>query len=293
MTFLKQTGVLATTGLRGISQRRGASLVTVVGVTMVVGVLVALLSLSAGADIFTGKGASPDELVVLGRGAQSAPQSFLTRETFSVVADAPGVKRSPDGRPYALATAMMGVDAIKKDGKRNSIYLVGFSSGVRLVQSNLKIIQGRYYRPGVHELLVAEPLRKMYRGLEVGDRINLHGSDWTVVGVFAGNDSIGDSILRADADTVMSAFSLTTYQQANVKLESVADIPRFKAALAANPAIAVDVSTVSENLRHTFEPLNKLFDFIAYFVGGVMASGAVFGALNSLYASVDSRRRSP
>jgi putative ABC transport system permease protein len=111
------------------------------------------------------------------------------------------------------------------------------------------------------------------------------------VGVFAGNDSVGDSVLRADAETVMSAFGRNVFQQAVVQLESPAAIPAFKEYLASNPNSNVEAKTVAQNFKDTFGQLNGLLTFIAYFVGGIMASGAIFGALNSLYASVDSRRR--
>jgi putative ABC transport system permease protein len=127
--------------------------------------------------------------------------------------------------------------------------------------------------------------------MEVGKQINLRGTEWTIVGVFAGNDSVGDSVLRADAETVMSAFARNTFQQSEVMLDSPAEIDRFKTYLTSNPAVSVDVKTVAQNFNDTFGQLNRLLDFVAYFVGTVMASGAVFGALNSLYSSVESRRR--
>jgi putative ABC transport system permease protein len=98
-------------------------------------------------------------------------------------------------------------------------------------------------------------------------------------------------VLRADADTVMSSFGRTTFQQVIVRLESLADASVFRQALADNPSIDVEVKTIQETFQAAFGQLNLLIDFLAYFVGAVMASGAVFGALNSLYASVDSRRR--
>jgi len=291
MTFFKQTAALTALGLRSIGQRRGSSLVTVVGVTTVVAVLASLLAMSEGAVIFTGANAPIDQLVVLGRGAGAAPQSVLSRDAMLAAMDAPGVKREPDGTPHATATSMVNVDAIKKDGTRSQIFLVGWTSGVKLVQPDVKIVEGRWYEPAVHELVVSDPIRKMYSGMDIGDRITLRGTEWTVVGVFAGSDSLGDSVLRAEAETVMSAFGRTTFQQVIVRLESLADAEVFKQALADNPAIDVEVKTIKETFQAGFGQLNLLIDFLAYFVGAVMASGAVFGALNSLYASVDSRRR--
>lgn len=291
MTFLKQTVALTATALRSISERRGSSLVTVVGVTTVVAVLVSLLAMSEGATIFTGANAAPDQLVVLGRGAGAAPQSVLSRDAVLAAMDAPGVKREPDGTPHAVATSMVNVDAIKKDGTRSQTFLIGWTSGVKLVQPDVKIVEGRWYQPAVHEVVVSDPIRKMYRGMDIGDRINLRGTEWTVVGVFAGSDSLGDSVLRADAETVMSAFGRTTFQQVIVRLDSLADAAVFRQALADNPSLDVEVKTIKETFQAGFGQLNLLIDFLAYFVGTVMASGAVFGALNSLYASVDSRRR--
>lgn len=291
MNFLRQTLMLTLTGLQGLGHRWIAALVTVVSVTAVVGVLASLLSMSEGATIFTGGAARPDEVVVLSKGANASPQSSLSRETVQIVQGAPGVKHTPDGKPYAESSTMVNVDAIKKDGRRGTVYLVGFTPGSALVQTGVHVVEGRMYRPGIHELIVSDPIRKMYRNMEIGKRLTLRGTEWTIVGVFAGSDSIGDSVLRADAETVMSAFGRNTFQETNVVLESPAAIEGFKAYLASNPAISVDVKTMAQSFADSFGQLNRLLDFVAYFVGTVMASGAVFGALNSLYSSVESRRR--
>jgi putative ABC transport system permease protein len=291
MSFIKQTFALAGTALRSIAQRPGSSLVTIVGVTTVVAVLVSLLAMSEGATIFTGANARADEVAVLGRGAASAPQSVLGRDALLTVNNAPYVKRTPDGAPYTTASSMVNVDAIKKDGTRGQIFLIGWTPGIELVQPEVKIVEGRNYEPAVHEVVVSDPIRKMYRGMDIGDRITLRGTEWTIVGVFAGSDSLGDSVLRGDADTVMSTFGRTTYQQVLAILDSPADIPAFKKVMEENPAVSVDVKTIPETFQAGFGQLNTLIDFLAYFVGVVMASGAVFGALNSLYASVDARRR--
>jgi putative ABC transport system permease protein len=291
MSFLSQASMLTLTGLRGLPKRRGAALVTVVSVAAVVGVLASLLAIREGTSIFSPQAARTDELVVVGRGARNAFQSVLSRDAVLTVEGAPGVKHGPDGRPYAYAFSLVPVDAVKKNGKRGTVYLVGYSSGVDLVEPDVKPIAGRWYRPALHELMVSDPIRKMYKGMDVGSHIKLRGTDWTVVGVFSGSNTLGDSLLRADADTVMSAFGHNVYQQVNLVLDSPSSLTKFKSALNENPAIAVDVKTVADDFAENFGQLNRLLDFVAYFVGGVMASGAIFGALNSLYASVDARRR--
>src|SRR5882724_5492183 len=256
MTFLKQTIALTTTGLRGISQRPGSSLVTVIGVTAVVGVLVSLLAIREGTTIFSGKNARADVVDVISRGATSTAQSVLTRDALAAVERAPGVKHT-DGKPHVAASTFVSVDAIKKDGKRGNVYLVGFTPGTALVQSSVKIIAGRQYLPAVHEVTVSDPIRRMYKNMNVGDHLVLLNTEWTIVGVFAGNDSIGDSVMRADADTVMSAFSRNTYQSANVQLESPATLQKFKDALLGNPSIAVEVRPTSQSMKDNFGQLNS------------------------------------
>ncbi|MGH8227729.1 MAG: ABC transporter permease [Steroidobacteraceae bacterium] len=291
MTLFKQTLVLTVTGLRGMRERRGAALVTVIGVTTVVAVLASLLALSRGARNLADRGLEPNEYVVLGAGAGSSQNSTISRANVATVEEAPGIKRGPDGKLYAMASTMVSVDAIRTNGKRGGVALVGWTPGVALFRRDYKIIAGRMYRPGVHELVVSEPISKMYRGLALGDHIDLRGTEWKVVGIAATQGSVNDSILLADADTVMSAFGENDYQQVVVRLNSPASIGPFKAWVARNPALSVQIKSEAEDLHDTFKGLYQILDFVAYFIGAVMAIGAIFGALNSLYASVDARRR--
>src|SRR5215471_7421247 len=107
MTFLKQTIALTATGLRGITERRGSSLVTVIGVTAVVGVLVSLLAIREGASIFSGSSARPDIMDVISRGATNTAQSVLTRDALQAIEAAPGIKHSADGRAAVFATTLV------------------------------------------------------------------------------------------------------------------------------------------------------------------------------------------
>ncbi len=291
MSFLKQVFALTVTGIRGIAERRGSSLVTVIGVTSVVGVLASLLSMREGVGSIDSDSAGADNVVVHSRGATSVVESVLGRDVVAAIADAPGVRRASDGTPYLAASAFVSVDAIRRNGTRGSVSLVGVTSGAPLVEPDLRILEGRGYRPAVHELIVSDPVRKIFRGMEVGSRITLRGVEWQVVGVFASGDSLNDSVLRADAETVMSAFGRNTFQQINARLESPEAYRTFAEALARNPAIAVDVKTLAESRSAAFSDLERLLSFVAWFIGGVMAAGAVCGALNSLYASVDARRQ--
>jgi putative ABC transport system permease protein len=289
--MLKQTALLTLTGLRSLAERRLAALVTVISVTTVVSVLVSMLAIREGTSIFQPESARKDEATVLSRGAANGFQSALTRDAYATIAEAPGVKKGADGRPNAYAFTIVSVDALRRDGKRGAVNLIGYTDNWQRVDTDVRLVAGRWYRPALRELVVSDPIRKMYRGFEIGDHITLRGTQWTVVGVFASSDSLADSLLRADAETVMSAFGRNTFGQVNVQLESPAAYKLFADSLSNNPAISVDVKTVAEQFEQSFGVLKRLLTFISYFIGAVMASGAICGALNSLYASVDSRQR--
>ena len=291
MSFFKQALALTLTGIRGIPQRLGASLVTVVGIATVVAVLLSLLSMSEGVRFMSLGGVRADRVVVMSSGATVAPQSVITRDTAARVAEAPGVRKADDGTPLATASTMVSVDVIKKNAARGSIFLVGMTEIGKRVFPELQVREGRFYRAGVREVVVSRSAHRLYRGLAVGDRLGVRGGEWEVVGVFEDTGSVFDMTLLGDADTVISAFGRNSYQMVTAMLDSPAAFSAFKDALSADPSLRVDVKTEAEARDAGLRGLRGLLTFISYFIGGVMGSGAIFGALNSLYASVESRRR--
>lgn len=291
MSFFSQTAALTATGIRGISQRKGAAFVTVFGIITVVAVLLSLLSISAGLQDMAMAQVHGDRAVIISKGATNLGTSSLPRATVLKVLDAPGVKRLPDGRPDGDAVTMTQVDVLKKDGRRGTLYLAGITMNRPRQPPDFTIIAGRDIQPAVRELVVSEAVRDTYRNMNIGDRIKLRGSEWTVVGVYKNTGGGSDSQALTDAETFMSAFNRNEFMQADVTLASPGDFQKLKDALTSDPSISVDVKTEEEMTKANFGQLYRLFDFVAYFIGAVMASGAIFGALNALYASVDTRRR--
>jgi len=161
----------------------------------------------------------------------------------------------------------------------------------RRLKPYLQYVNGHIYRAGVHELIVGRAAQKTFKGLDVGDRVMLRGTQWTVVGTYAANGGIDENAIAADVDTVLSAFGRTTYQSMEVALNSPEDFNKFKDALTTNPQLKVQVKRLSDYYYDQLKPLISLFDFVGYFVGSVMAIGAVFGALTTMYSIVDARVR--
>jgi putative ABC transport system permease protein len=289
MRSFRQLLALTAFALRSIPSRLGASLVTVIGIMTVVAVLVSLLSMGEGAQFWETGQARPDRAVMLSRGALSPFASRLTRADIATLSHEPGVKKGADGTALVTAGSMVPVDIVTKANERGTLYLLGMTD--RRVYPEIHVLAGHWPRAGLHELAVSKVAQRLDQGVEIGDPLRLRGSDWTIVGVFEDAKGVYEQVLFGDGETVLSAFGRDAYQQFVVMLDSPAAFPRFKQAVLADPSLKVDVYTEAANREATFKGLRGLLDFVSYFIGTLMAMGAICAALSSLYASVDARGR--
>jgi putative ABC transport system permease protein len=291
MNTLRQIGALTHSALRSIPQRLGASLVTIVGITTVMAVLVSLLALGQGVKYLAGNGVRDDRAAVVQRGAQSSLQSNLPRNVFGKISELPGVKRDAQGRPLSAGSTALVIDAVSKQNQRTSVGILGSTPMLQAVRPELRIIEGRWFQPGLHELIMCDAVRTRFKGFELGGHIRVHGEDWTIVGVFAAWGGLFDNDLVTDADTLNSALSRNNLNTITVVLDAPSSFAKFKKAVADDPTLDARAETEAEASQELFTALKGILDFVSYFVGGIMALGAVCGALASLYAAVDARRR--
>jgi putative ABC transport system permease protein len=292
MSFFRQIWAVTAMNLAALPSRIGASLVTVIGVGTVIAVMLSLLSVAAGVLSSGLKNNQPDRVIVLSSGASEFMGSF-SRADVAMVGEAPGVAHDAAGKPIVQPYATVVVELQSKTGSEtNNAVLRGEGDmSLAMAPPSFHLIQGRNFRPGVHELVVGVAASRQYKNLELGDVVNLRGTPWTVVGVFEDNGGVDENALVADADTVLAAFNRTAYQSIGVKLTSPGAFREFKDALTSNPQLQVKVERVNDYYAEQIKPLTSLLGFVGYFVGGVMAVGVLFGALNTMYAAVDARKR--
>jgi len=290
MKMLRQISSVTTMNLRSLPQRWSTSLVIVIGIAGVVAVLVSVLAMSTGMIKTLNSAGRDDRAIVLRNGSASEMGSVLLRDAVRTIVDAPGIKRDAEGKPIASAeTIRMATVHKKGDGAEVNIPLRGVGQQVQALRPELKILQGRMFNPAVNELIVGKAAHAQFKGLGLGDQLHTRGATWTVVGVFASGGDSHESELLTDAETLNSTDGRAAFQNVIVLLDSPAAFQRFKDALSANPALAVDVSRESEYYRRQSEVIGKVIGIIAYVVGGIMAVGAIFGALNTMYSAVSAR----
>jgi putative ABC transport system permease protein len=290
MNAVRQIVAVTAIGLRAIPQRLGSSLVVVVGMACVVAVTISILSMSRGFMRTMSSTGRADRALVLSRNAQYEGASSITRDNVPVIADAPGVRRFADGKPIVSADSLAYVAVTKKsNGVDAYVDVRGMGPGGFAVRPEIRLINGRLFRPATHELIVGRSAQTAFEGLEVGSKVGLSEGDWTVTGTFESGGSAFESGILVDAETLLSSLRANAFKSMTVLLTDPAAFNQFKTALTTNPTLAVDVMRETDYLALQARDLNRFLTIVAYLVGGVMGLGALFGALNTLYSAVSTR----
>ncbi|MEO7052848.1 MAG: ABC transporter permease [Rhodanobacter sp.] len=288
----RQAASVTVVGVSTIRQRAGSSSVIVIGIAGVVAVLVALLAMGEGLTATLESGGRTDTAIVLRGGSAAESASVLTHGDVLAVEQAPGIARDASGKPMTSAELVVAA-SVKQKGSNDdaNAQLRGVDPQAWALRPNLKIIEGRKFKPGLREMDVGQGAARQFAGLAVGDEVKLGTESWKVVGVFASGDAY-DSEMWSDRQTVASAYRRgNSAESVLVKLTSPSAFDSFNAALASDPKLKVEASTTKDYFAKQSAGLATVIRVVGLTVGIIMAIGAVFGALNCMFAAVASRAR--
>jgi putative ABC transport system permease protein len=278
-------------GISSLPQRWGASSVIVIGIAGVVGVLVAMLAMGEGFKATLDRTGSEDTAIVLRGGSQAETNSVITRNQVPLVASLPGIARGRDGKPLMSPELSQIINLPSmSDGTDSNAQVRGVGQQAWELREGVRIVEGRKFESGLRELVVGQGAQQQFRGLAVGDSIELANQDWTIVGAFASGDA-HDSELWGDGETLASTYRRTSFQSITVRTGDTGGFQQFKAAMDADPRLKLDVSTTRDYYGRQSRQLSTLIRILGTVIGGIMAVGAVFGALNTMYAAVAGRAR--
>ncbi|MGH8033423.1 MAG: ABC transporter permease [Luteimonas sp.] len=291
----RQAASVTQVGLSTLRQRIGASSVVVIGIAGVVGVLVALLAMAEGYGATLRKTGSEDIAIVM-RGASAAEvMSTLDRASVTVIEQAPGIARDAQGRPIASPEIVVAANLPLKDGGPNndegSAQLRGIGAQAWAVRPGLKIVSGRQFDAGKRELIAGTGAQRQFAGLEPGKTVKLGNQDWNVVGIFHTGDAM-DSEIWGDGEVIAATYSRgSSRNSVYARLNGANAFQGFKAALAEDPRLDVEADTTLSFFSKQSEQMTTIIRIIGMVVGAIMAIGAVFGALNTMFATVATRAR--
>jgi len=288
--MFKQLAAVTWMNLQTLPQRFGASSVIVIGIAGVVAVLVSVLAMGVGFQHTLADSGRADRVIILRGGSDVELNSNLTREDIDVIASAPGLVKDSLGKP-ALSNELVTVANVPKidTGTDANVTLRGVGAKLLTVRPEIHLVSGRMFQPAVRELIAGAGAARQFRGLTAGSILRLRNADWTVTGVFTSDGDVHESELLADVDTVASAIERTGYSSAIGLLESAAAFDAFKDALTTDPRLKVDVQREPDYYAAQSKDLSKTLKVVGTTVAAIMAIGAMFGALNSMYSAVATR----
>lgn len=277
--------------IRSVRARWTSAIVAVVGIAGTVGVFVAMLSLANGFRATLVSSGSPENALIVRAGATSEMTSGVGLDAVKIIQDAPGVARGGDGPLVTPEAVLMAPIPLISTGTDANVELRGVSPNVFEIRKQAKIIQGRMFQPGLAEVIVGKNANKTYSGLTLGNKIRLGKMEWQVVGVFDAGGSSFDSEVWGDSHLLTAAYDRpdTFFQSATVHLTSPDALGQLKDALTSDPRLNVDVTREIDYYSKQSRTMTTMITVLGTFVAAIMAIGAVFGALNTMYSAVADR----
>ena len=270
-----------------------STIVAVLGIAGTVGVFVAMLALARGFQATLVASGSPQNALVRRAGATSEMDSLLQLDQVRVIEDASDVARGSTGSLASREVVVIAALPLRRTGTDANVQVRGVSPRVLEVRDSVRVMTGRFFRPGLNELVVGRNVAASYAGFELGGTVRFGGGAWTVVGVFDAGGSAFDSEIWCDGSVLNQVYQRprNLFQSVTVRLTSPGALASLKKTLEADPRLTVQVDREIEYYEKQSEQLTTLILVLGTIVAVVMGIGAIFGALNTMYAAVAERSR--
>jgi len=277
--------------VRSVLQRPVSTAMTALGIGIVVAVFIAMLALARGFGAALVQTGSPDNVLVLRRGADAELSSGISRETARIIATSPHVALGPDGRPLASPEVFVAINIHRLGDTASMANVVarGVSEAAFTVRRNIRIAAGRRFNSGRSEIIVGQKLVGRVGHSAVGDTMRFAGRDWVVVGHFTAGGSSFESEIWGENEQFMPVFRGEVFQSVSFRLREPAAFEEAKRALEGDQRMTVDAHRETEFYASQSELLTRILEFLAFVITSIMAVGAVFGAVNTMYAAVGAR----
>ena len=279
--------------LRSVRARWVSAVVAVLGIAGTVGVFVAMLALAHGFRTTLVASGSADNAIVRRAGATGEIDGAITLDEVRIIEDAPGVAHE-NGQPLITPeVVVIAAFPLKTTGTDANVQVRGVSPEVLKVRQKVHISEGRFFTPGLAELVVGKYASENYAGFDLGNTVKFGGEEWKVVGIFDAGGSAFDSEVWCDGRVLNQIYKrpLNLFQDATVHLTSPEAYQQFKDSLTSNPQLNVQVDREIDFYAKESRALTTLITVLGFLVAGVMGIGAVFGALNTMYSMVAERSR--
>jgi putative ABC transport system permease protein len=279
--------------LRSVRARWTSAIVAVLGIAGTVGVFVAMLSLARGFRATLVSSGSENNAIIMRAGSTSELTGGVTLDSVKIIQDAPGIAHGPEGPLVTPEIVIVAPIPLISTGTDANVQIRGVSKNVLEIRRQIKMAEGRMFSPGLAEVVVGKNATKSYSGLTVGNTIKLGSVHWNIVGVFDAGGSSFDSEVWADTHLLGPAYNRgeNFFQSVTVRLASPDSLKQLADALTTDPRLNVDVTREIDYYSKQSSRLTLMITILGGLVAAIMAVGAVFGALNTMYSAVSERGR--
>ena len=277
--------------VRSVLGRPVSTALTALGIALVVAVFIAMLALANGFASALVRTGSDQNVLVLRDGADSEMSSGLDRASASIISSSPHVARGPDGRAL-FSPEVYVIVPLARMGDTTALANVvvrGVSERAWAVRSNVRVTEGERPSSGRAEVCIGQRLVGRFPNTGLGDRIRFAGREWDVTCHFAAGGSSFESEIWGENEQIMPAMRGEVFQSASFRLADPAAFEEVKRTLEGDKRITVDVHRESAFYAQQSELLGNILRILAVLITSIMAVGAIFGAVNTMYAAVSSR----
>jgi putative ABC transport system permease protein len=290
VNWILQAASITAVNLGTLPARKGSTAEAIFGIAGVVAVFVGVLSIAVGFRRVMTNSTSPDIAMVLRSGADTEMMSILLRDQARVIEDAPGILRNR--QTAVVSTESLVVMQLPKRGTGidANVPVRGVDQSAMGVHDRVRIVQGRNFESGRNEVIVGQAAASEFAGLDLGATLQMGKDRWKIVGIFTAAGGIEESEIWTDSSALQFAFDRgTTVQSVIARLTTPAAFREFKESLMSDPRVNVRVVRQSDYYADQSAMVYNLVTGLGILITGLMAVGAIFGALNTMYNAVASR----
>lgn len=277
--------------IRNLRVRAGATVMTALGVALTVAIAIFIMMLLSGLDSAFHNTGNPLNVMALRKGSDSELTSFMSNDTFLALKTLPGLAKGKDGQPLVSGEMVVAVVLPRNNGTgETNVVVRGISSVAREMRPEIKVVEGRWFNEGQHEIVVSRSVSRRFAKTNIGDSVSFGKSPWTVVGIFDASGTAYDSEIWGDINQMKTDFDRPGYSSAVLRATDDVAADALTKRLPDDQRIKLD-GTIETEYYAKQTRSGMFIQFIGTIVAIIMAVGSSFAAMNTMYAAVAYRGR--
>lgn len=276
---------------RNITVRKSSTFATAFTIGLTVGVFLMVMALARGIDLTLTSSGEPLNLIVLREGSTAELNSSVSRENLSNLMYLDGVVREGDQPLVAPELLTLIYKARKGMSQGSNVTIRGVGPMSNKLRSGFQTVEGRMFQPGLNEAVVARRIAERFQGLNVGDKFRIQTTDFTVVGLFEAGGKAFESEAWVDVNSLASATKRESFSSVLMRAKDQAALDSLAKRITDDQRLhlkAVAERTFYEDQQGAASGVLK---GLAVFIGFIMAVGAGFAGMNTMYAAVARRTK--